>query len=290
MFKNNDEKCKNLQNGIQKKKKKINGSTKDNSFINTENVFQEKNKIDELNNNLNKCSISSPSFSIVNEDLCFSKNGTKDNESKISCENNVIEKLDNGQNEAKIYDSIMKNTNKGNNRIKRKHNEKNKSIQNNIINKDMLKSVLNKCIELKRYIVTYKMNIKTVLNHLFNEYMFLKKYMICNYNVYHKIKFYHCCNHYLKKFNNVLLILHTVIEQNDEYLMFELYDEIKNNLRLQYYVGRILSNNLTCIAYKKAVYVIITCISRIHTLLNCILVSDPFKHTIPQILNLIRNI
>ncbi|VTZ66391.1 conserved Plasmodium protein, unknown function [Plasmodium chabaudi chabaudi] len=194
------------------------------------------------------------------------------------------------QNDIKVKKDLMKNINKNNNHIKGKHNKKNKTIQNNITNKDTLKFVLNKCIELKSYIITYKMNFKSILNGLFNEYIFLKRYMICNYNVYHKINFYHCCNHSLKKLNNVLLILHTIIEKDDEYLLFELYDEIKNNLRLLYYVGRILSNNLTCIAYRKAVYVIIICIARIHTLLNCLLVSHPFKHIIPQISNLIRNI
>ncbi|CAD2089905.1 conserved Plasmodium protein, unknown function [Plasmodium vinckei brucechwatti] len=194
------------------------------------------------------------------------------------------------QNDMQVKKDLIKNINKNNNHIKRKCNKKNKAPQNDITNKDTLKYVLNKCIELKGYIIMYKMNFKSILNDLFNEYMFLKRYMICNYNVYHKIKFYHCCNHSLKKLNNVLLILHTVIEKDDEYLLFELYDEIKNNLRLLYYVGRILSNNLTCIAYRKAVYVIITCVARIHTLLNCLLVSDPFKHIIPQISNLIRNI
>ncbi|KAI4840654.1 hypothetical protein MKS88_000887 [Plasmodium brasilianum] len=204
--------------------------------------------------------------------------------------NNVIEKSSNSECVVELHTNNITDIKVKKERRIRKYKCKNKLGHTNNVSKDIVKLVLSKCVEVKCFIVTYKTNFRNILNNLFNEYMFLKKYLNSNYNTYHKLKFFFMCKHYLKKLHYVLSIFYDVIEQNDEYLLIELYNEIKNNLRLMYYVGRILSNYLTCIAYKKMVYIIIICVARVHTILNCILISEPFKNIVPELLNMVKQI
>lgn len=156
------------------------------------------------------------------------------------------------------------------------------------ISKDPTKDIISRCIDIKRCIVQHKRNFKNMLINLFNEYTFLRRYMNSNYNTYHKLKFFLSCNHYVKKLHDILSIFADVVEENDEYLMIELYKKIKINMRLLYYVGRILSNYLTCIAYKRMAYVIMVCISRVHTIFKCMLISEPFKSGVPELIKMLE--
>ncbi|ANQ06124.1 Uncharacterized protein PCOAH_00005800 [Plasmodium coatneyi] len=165
---------------------------------------------------------------------------------------------------------------------------KGKATKKDGISKDPTEAIISKCIDIRSYIVKHKKSFKNILINLFNEYTFLRRYMNSNYNTYHKLKFFQSCNHYVKKLHDVLSIFADVVEESDEYLMIELYKKIKVNMRLLYYVGRILSNYLTCIAYKKIAYVIMVCISRVHTIFKCMLISEPFKRAVPELIKMIQ--
>ncbi|EUD65023.1 hypothetical protein C922_04534 [Plasmodium inui San Antonio 1] len=165
---------------------------------------------------------------------------------------------------------------------------KKKVTKKNGISKDATKAIISRCINIKSYIDQHKMSFQNMLINLFNEYTFLKRYMSSNYNTYHKLKFFLSCNHYVKKLHDVLSIFADVVEESDEYLMIELYKKIKLNMRLLYYVGRVLSNYFTCIAYKRMAYVIMICLSRVHTIFKCMLVSEPFKSDVLELLKMIE--
>ncbi|CRG98141.1 conserved Plasmodium protein, unknown function [Plasmodium gallinaceum] len=290
---NHHKKGKERKKIVKNKQKIKDGNKKDKTEIsefkeNIEINHMEKIKNDCKGNNSAEISsdLSNKIFRIQNStkifDINLMRNYTNENNliKKPNNEHNVIELHHNKYNVKELHDNI---------KLIEKFDSKNKSINNNI-SKEMLEYFVSKCIDLKNFIVTYNSSFKNIFNNLFNEYMFLKKYINSNHNVYHKLIFFFSCKHYLKKLNYLLSIFYDVIEENDEDLMLEFYKEIKNNRRLLYYIGRILSNYLTCIAYKKVVYIIIICFARVHTVLNCILISEPFKSIIPELLNIINHI
>ncbi|SOV74085.1 conserved Plasmodium protein, unknown function [Plasmodium sp. gorilla clade G3] len=159
-----------------------------------------------------------------------------------------------------------------------------------LVNKEFGTFFASTFIDIKYTIDNCNASFQNIFTNLFNEYMFLKKYLNRNYYAYHKLKFFFSCTHFIKKLKYLLSIFYDVIYKKDEHLMLDLYSEIKNSIRLLYYVGRMLSNYLTCIAYVKMIYIIIICIARIHTILNCILMSEPFKSVIPKMLSILYQI
>ncbi|EUR46755.1 hypothetical protein PFBG_06233 [Plasmodium falciparum 7G8] len=196
------------------------------------------------------------------------------------------------------YNSVVEN-NILENPINQKHNEKVTYINTFKNKKESIPFVVNKefgtffastFIDIKYTIVNCNASFQNIFTNLFNEYMFLKKYLNRNYYAYHKLKFFFSCTHFIKKLRYLLSIFYDVVYKKDEHLMLDLYSEVKNSIRLLYYVGRRLSNYLTCIAYVKMIYIIIVCIARVHTILNCILMSEPFKSVIPQMLSILYQI
>ncbi|SBT31089.1 conserved Plasmodium protein, unknown function [Plasmodium ovale wallikeri] len=204
--------------------------------------------------------------------------------------NDAVNKPCNAKGVKNIHDNEMTNKNKDTRNIINNYLYKDINRSNVIVSNDMFISVISRCIDIKRYITLYKFNFRNILNNLFNEYMFLKRYMNNNYNVFHKVKFFLCCKHYINKLRDILSIFIEVIEENDEHLLLDLYTEIKKNLRLLYYVGRVLSNYLTCIAYTKMAHIIIICFARVHTILKCMLVSEPLKSVVPDLLRMISQV
>ncbi|SBS80206.1 conserved Plasmodium protein, unknown function [Plasmodium ovale] len=204
--------------------------------------------------------------------------------------NDAVNKPCNTKGMKNIHDNGITNKNKDTRNIIKNYLCKDRIGSNGIISNDMFISVISRCIDIKRYITLYTFNFRNILNNLFNEYMFLKKYMNNNYNAFHKVKFFLCCKHYINKLRDILSIFIEVIEENDEHLLLDLYTEIKKNLRLLYYVGRVLSNYLTCIAYTKMAHIIIICFARVHTILKCMLVSEPLKTVVPDLLRMISQV
>lgn len=146
------------------------------------------------------------------------------------------------------------------------------------------------CMKLKNDIEKNSLILQNTFNHLFNEYMFLKKYLQSKYNICRKVLFFFRCTHYIKKLKSLLYIFYSALQNSDEDLVLELYKEIKKNLKLLIYIGRSLSNYLTNIAYGSLLYVIMVCLGRIHSIFNCFLESEPFKSIIPELLTIIQNI
>ncbi|CRG98557.1 conserved Plasmodium protein, unknown function [Plasmodium relictum] len=281
---------------IIKKKHKIKVGNKENKA--EISIFKENNQVIHIEKIKNDCnyntSINEKSHDILNEifRIQYSTNPFKNNSMlNYANKNNAIEKSDNKNNITELYynKNNVKELHDNDSKLIQKFYSKNKTTDNNF-SKEMFKYFVSRCIDLKNYIVKYNSSFKNIFNNLFNEYMFLKKYINSNHNAYHKLTFFFSCKHYLKKFNYFLSMFYDVIKENDEDLMVDLYKEVKINRRLLYYIGRILSNYLTCIAYKKMVYIIIICISRVHTVLNCLLISEPFKSIIPELLDIINHI
>ncbi|SPJ08751.1 conserved Plasmodium protein, unknown function [Plasmodium sp. DRC-Itaito] len=196
------------------------------------------------------------------------------------------------------YNSVVEN-NILENPINQKYNDKvthintfknKKELTPYAVNKEFGTFFASTFMDIKYTIVNRNATFKNVFTNLFNEYMFLKKYLNHNYYAYHKLKFFFSCTHFIKKLKYLLSIFYDVVYKKDEHLTLDLYSEIKNSIRLLYYVGRMLSNYLTCIAYVKMIYIIIVCIARVHTILNCILMSEPFKSVIPKMLSILYQI
>ncbi|VWU49076.1 conserved protein, unknown function [Hepatocystis sp. ex Piliocolobus tephrosceles] len=150
------------------------------------------------------------------------------------------------------------------------------------------KLLISKLIDLKAYIKNNKSMLRNIMNHLFNEFIFLTKFMSNKYNILHKVKFFSSLKHYLNKLKHLLTILYDLLKKNDEHLLLTLYIKIKKNFSLLYYVGRILFNYLTCIAYANNIHIIVVCVSRIHTIFKSILLSEPFKTMVPTVLHIMN--
>ncbi|KJP88356.1 hypothetical protein AK88_01972 [Plasmodium fragile] len=223
-----------------------------------------------------KRSCTGPSGVYLHE--CPPKVTVHDAVQNLPSQNNLLEETKFKEDSNELLCDSSPSTNKVKRKVIKKHG----------ISKDATKAIISRCIDIKSYIVQHKNSFKNMLINLFNEYMFLRRYMNSNYHTYHKLKFFLSCNHYVKKLHDVLSIFADVVEESDEYLMIELYKKIKMNIRLLYYVGRILSNYLTCIAYKKMAYVIMICISRVHTIFKCMLISEPFKSGVPELMKMIK--
>ncbi|SOV11219.1 conserved Plasmodium protein, unknown function [Plasmodium sp. gorilla clade G2] len=285
----------------------INKGLQNDKIINTEmsNNNNSNNNHDYNKNEKEKCKYS----------ICNKKN-TNDKESNtnhiiLNNKNNAIEdvsKINNICNEifriqyttdaldkknTENYSSVVENNileNPSNQEYKNqvtyiKSYKNKKELMPYVVNKEFGIFFASRFIDIKYAIDNCNASFQNIFTNLFNEYMFLKKYMNRNYYAYHKLKFFFSCIHFIKKLRYLLSIFYDVIYKKDEHLMLDLYREIKNSVRLLYYVGRMLSNYFTCIAYAKMIYIIILCIARVHTILNCILMSEPFKSVIPKMLS-----
>ncbi|GAW79249.1 hypothetical protein, conserved [Plasmodium gonderi] len=257
----------------------------------TENLHEKNSSLEELKTTESLHEKNSSLEELKTRENLHEKNNPLEKPKKMQIlheNNNTLEELKTRENLDQLNCNTSTNKKMSKWHAKKKSRLENMKVHNDAIPKDMLKAILSKCIDVRGYIVNNKKNFENMLINLFNEYMFLKRYMISNYNTYHKLKFFLSCNHYVKKLNDVLSTFCDVVQEVNEYFVIELYKKIRINLRLLYYVARILSNYMTCIAYRKVGYITMICISRVHTIYKCMLISEPFKNHVPELLKMIN--
>lgn len=139
-------------------------------------------------------------------------------------------------------------------------------------------------IDLNSYINTRGKEINMAMKRLQVEYRVLKNFVCGRYHANRKFIYFMAIAHYVKKLKNLLAAFSNFNITNDVDSLIDLYRKLKNNLKLLCYIGRIVSNYATCIAYVRFLYDIMMSFSKIDRCLCELLTLKPFKIIIPNLL------